>query len=113
MLRWPILLVSLVLATAQSVAGQQDAWNVADVAVVRLAPSEFPELPVVIVLQLEARGCTIPQGDWPRVPGQMGVISGEFLAPGRQSWAVVCSVERASAILVFDSSNMILTFDSQ
>lgn len=84
---------------------QQDAWEAADAATTRLPPSAFPELPDEVARQLDARGCSIPQGDWPRDPDQRGVVEGEFLAAGKRSWAVLCSVERVSAILVFDSAN--------
>ncbi len=53
---------------------------------------------------LNRRGCTIPQ-----VPGDAGlekpnlqnVIKGEFAKPGQIDWAVLCSVNRVSSILIY------------
>lgn len=86
---------------------QEDDWAAADIALTRLAPSEFPELPDAVIDQLDARGCTVPQGSWPARMGR-NVVSGEFIEAGQKAWAVLCSVERVSAILVFDSANSLV-----
>jgi hypothetical protein len=68
--------------------------------VTRLRPSAFPELPHNLVVELQRRGCTIPQ-----VPivagGRHNIIKGEFAKPGQTDWAVLCSVNEVSSILVF------------
>jgi hypothetical protein len=71
----------------------------ADVEIVRLSPSRFPQLPPAIQQELTRRGCAIPQ-----VWGEKGahnVIKGSFIKPNEIDWAVLCSVDRTSAILVF------------
>lgn len=78
----------------------QDRWAEAEAAIVRLAPSAVQRLPAPVVRELEARGCTIPQITGH--PRAHNFARGEFLAPGRKTWAVLCSVGGASAILVFD-----------
>ena len=65
----------------------------------RLRPEAFPDLPPAIAAVLRARNCTVPQpwsSDSPR-----NVIHGEFVERGQQSWAVLCSVNGWSSILVF------------
>jgi len=77
----------------------QDRWKVADAATLRLEPSVFSQLPKNIVSFLERRGCTIPQlfGD----PKPHNVIRGEFARLGQFDWAVLCSKDRSSSIIVF------------
>jgi len=84
-----------------------DVWEAADRAVVRLPPSAFPALPEVVKRDLERRHCTIPQPD----PAAIGpapnrdrvhnVIHGDLQRRGQTDWAVVCSRNRVSTILVF------------
>ena len=84
-----------------------DVWEKADRAVLRLAPSAFPTLPPIIKHDLERRNCTVPQPD----PGAIGptpdrdrlhnVIHGHFRRGRQTDWAVVCSRNRVSTILVF------------
>lgn len=77
-------------------------WSAADSATVRLSPTAFPELPAGIVRTLLARGCTIPQV-W-GVEKSHNVIHGEFARRGQTDWAVLCSRNRESAVLVFWAS---------
>ena len=94
-----MLLVSIPLG-AQEV---QDEWDVADRAIPRLGPSQFPELPAAIRQDLETRGCTIPVRE-PREPWQTrwtNVAQGEYRQRGQEDWAVLCSINRVSRILVY------------
>ena len=95
------LLVACIAACcpAQIPITPQRAWDVADRDVVRLSPAHFRELPTNLVAELQRRGCTIPQV--PMVDGLHNVINGEFAKPGQTDWAVLCSVNRISSILVF------------
>ena len=82
-------------------ARAQDAWTFADIAVVRLPPSAFQSLPIEIQKDLDRRGCRIPQTlDDPK---PHNVISGDFLGRSTKGWAVLCSVNRASRVLVYDA----------
>jgi hypothetical protein len=74
-------------------------WETADRQVVRLRPAAFPELPKNLLAELERRGCTIPQLSM--MEGRQNVIKGQFAKRGQTDWAVLCSVERVSSILVF------------
>jgi len=74
-------------------------WEEADRAVLRLPPNAFTELPASIIADLNRRGCTIPQV--PEINGLQNVIKGEFAKPGQTDWAVLCSVNRVSSILIF------------
>jgi hypothetical protein len=64
----------------------------------RLQPSAYPELPKHLVMELERRGCTIPQ---PYTNRKANVIRGEFLKPGQTDWAVLCTVQDSTTLLVF------------
>jgi len=68
--------------------------------ITRLHPAEFPYLPRNLATDLQRRGCTIPQV--PMVDGgPHNVIKGAFAKPGQTDWAVLCSVNGASSVIVF------------
>jgi len=67
-------------------------------SVVRLPPTAFPELPKNVVAELERRGCTIPQ---PYTNRKANVVRGEFAKPGQTDWAVLCSTQGSTSLLVF------------
>ena len=77
----------------------QDIGAIADSATVRVEPSRFDQLPTEIIRYLVDRGCTIPQS--PFYKGLQNVVAGEFRRRGQQDWAVLCSVDATSRILVF------------
>ena len=90
------------VAFAQLSPEQMKPWEEADRAVLRLPPNAFTELPAGIVAELNRRGCTIPQaGIAGVVEGPHNVIKGHFMKPGQMDWAVLCSVNRVSSILIF------------
>jgi hypothetical protein len=97
-----IVLLALCLTGWSSLGVQttRDDWRRADEAIVRLQPSDFPDLPAELRTALEQRGCTIPQ---PYNAGGLkkNAISGPFTSAGKTDWAVLCSREKRSAILVF------------
>ena len=66
----------------------------ADQQVVRLSPTDFPELPTNVRAELQRRGCTIPQV--PMVEGHHNVIKGEFEKPGQTDCFARCGVFRPS-----------------
>jgi hypothetical protein len=78
---------------------QGNEWDKANREVVRLAPSTFKQLPRELIQELERRRCTVPQVWGSRQPSN--VIRGEFLKKGQSDWAVLCSVNMKSSILVF------------
>ena len=67
--------------------------------ITRLKPEAFPALPSEIAAVLRSRGCTVPQPAGATTP--RNAIRGEFIEPGHESWAVLCSLNGSSAILVF------------
>jgi hypothetical protein len=75
----------------------------ADRHLTRLPPSAFPELPTNIKRELERRGCTIPQVPPDKKP--KNVIKGEFTGKGRADWAVLCSLNHLSTILIFRNAS--------
>ncbi|MBX3266904.1 MAG: hypothetical protein KF831_09385 [Acidobacteria bacterium] len=72
--------------------------------VVRLAPASFKELPLLVVADLEARQCTIPQTFTKREPHN--VVSGSFIKRGEVDWAILCSRNGVSTILVYPSGRV-------
>jgi hypothetical protein len=97
-----VLAASTALCRAQIPAS---SWENADRQVVRLSPKAFPELPSNLRADLERRGCTIPQV--PMIDGRQNVIKGEFSKTGQTDWAVLCSIDRISSILIFwNGSNL-------
>jgi hypothetical protein len=76
-------------------------WLRADDQTVRLKPSAFPNMPAPVRVELESRGCTIPQpagADHPQ-----NAVSGSFISAGHTDWAVLCSRNKRSAILIFQT----------
>lgn len=62
-------------------------------------PSAFAKLPVEVTVDLQRRGCRIPQhGD---IHEKTNVIRGNFAKVGQMDWAVLCSVHGVSWILVY------------
>ena len=102
---FPGLICSVLVATAVSPCFAQfpddlkRKFDQADQKIVRLSPSAFPELPANLVKELERRGCTIPQEAFTK--RRHNVVRAEFAQPGQTDWAVLCSVNRVSSILVF------------
>jgi hypothetical protein len=94
-----LLFSFLTASNAQIPAELQAKLDLADRQIVRLSPTTFTELPSAIVFDLQKRDCTVPQV--PEIAGRHNVIRGEFAKPGQQDWAVLCSVNRVSSILVF------------
>src|SRR5438477_10287344 len=100
--------VALLIATVAPTFAQlpdelKRKFDQADQKIVRLPPSAFPELPGNIVRELQRRRCMIPQESYTKRANN--VIRGNFARPGQQDWAVFCSVNRTSSILVFFNSS--------
>ena len=85
------------LATPWSLA--QGVRATADSAPIRLPPTAFSRLPKNVVSFLQRRGCTVPQTYLSRKPHN--VVHGEFRRRGQTDWAVLCSRDGESSILVF------------
>ena len=93
------LLTVLFFGLAASWSVAQDKWAEVDSATLRLPPAAFSQLPKNIVQYLRGRGCAVPQTYLSREPHN--VISGEFARRGQTDWAVLCSRNGESSILVF------------
>jgi len=84
---------------------QQRSRNLQEMAIlaneqaIRLEPSNFKNLSQEIIQNLEKRRCTIPQ-TW-HIKTPHNVISGEFSKKGQKDWAVLCSINQVSSILIF------------
>lgn len=92
-----IFLVSFLIVAHQ--ANAQDIWQIADEATLRLKSNAFSQLPENIALFLEKRSCTVPQAFGNSTPHN--VVRGQFAKSGQFDWAVLCSRNRVSSILVF------------
>ncbi len=92
-----VFVVASGVTAAQAFA--QDRWTEANAATPRLLPSAFPGLPRAVTQDLDARGCRVPQTHWIETPHN--VIKGHFTRPDRLDWAVLCSRNDTSRILVY------------
>jgi len=86
--------LSITLATAM-----QDKWEQAKREIRRLPPSAFAGLPAQVAKQLVIRGCSVPQSSLATSPHN--VVRGEFAKKGQHDWAVLCSKNGKSTILLF------------
>lgn len=94
-----LLSITITAVFAQLPEDQKRQFDEAEKRIVRLSPAAFPGLPRNVVRELERRGCRIPQGAFTKQPHN--VIKGDFAKPGQTDWAVLCSVNGISTILVF------------
>lgn len=70
---------------------------------IRLLPvASFPSLPDVVAKHLQLRNCMVPQTYEARQPEN--VIHGAFEKQGSDDWAVLCSVDGTTTLLVFFQS---------
>jgi len=92
------LILTIICCGAFANAFTAQEKEIADLQIKRLPPTAFPILPPKIVANLQSRGCTIPQQHG-RDP--MNVVRGAFLKKHQIDWAVLCSINRASSLLVF------------
>jgi len=95
---FPVLLMALLLPCRCGFCQIVD-WAEFDRTVLRLLPSQFLPLPRQIRSELQRRGCTIPQAGDETKPHN--VVRGRFVKPEEWDWAVLCSINRISSILVF------------
>jgi hypothetical protein len=65
----------------------------------RLTPAAFGQLPAAVRKRLESEGCLVPQS--PKLKTPHNVLSGSFGARGQLDWAVVCSKEGETSVLLF------------
>ena len=94
------LLAASIIATAQDtekiVRGHKGDQSF---AFRMLPPATFTELPAPILRDLEKRRCMIPQSYEAKSPEN--VIHGAFLQQGSNDWAVLCSQNGTSTLLVY------------
>jgi hypothetical protein len=74
-------------------------WAEHERKIVRLPPAAFRQLPPGVARVLRIRKCTVPQPALSKTPSN--VIRGEFFAKGEPGWAVLCSVNGSTTLLVF------------
>jgi hypothetical protein len=94
-----LLTVTFAPAFAQLPDDFQRKFDEAEQRIVRLPPTAFPDLPGEVVRAIQRRRCRIPQEAFTKKPHN--VIRGHFMRPGQTDWAVLCSVNGRSSILVF------------
>jgi hypothetical protein len=101
---WMALIAAPLIATAQEeekvVHGHKGDQSY---AFRMLPPSSFTELPAPVLRDLEKRRCMIPQTYEARTPEN--VIHGAFREKGSTDWAVLCSQNGASTLLVYWSGS--------
>jgi len=101
-----VILLTLVIAgLCSSVFAEEEmsVWDIADTKVTRQPPGAFPNLPGGVAKELEKRGCTIPQVF---LGGNGNAIKGYFIRKGQEDWAVLCSINRVSSIMIFEDGEI-------
>ena len=100
--RTSVLALAVLSAATWSGHAQTDMWSAADSTITRMPPSAFPSLPTSIQREIAKRGCRIPQAFGPH---GANVIRGHFAKQGQTDWAVLCSKDGVSTILIFWSGS--------
>ncbi|MGH9776824.1 MAG: hypothetical protein ACRD5I_00275 [Candidatus Acidiferrales bacterium] len=93
------IVLAATLSASQAAPEQEYDWDKAEKEIRRLKLSEFKSLPQAVVKELEEMGCTIPQSYLDAEPHN--AVRGEFARKGQVDWAVLCSKEGTSSIVVF------------
>lgn len=93
------IMVGILSGAFSMAVSNADEWKEAEKQINRLDPSEFSELPNDVVHELKARGCRIPQAYG--LDKRHNVINGRFAAMHQRDWAVLCSKDGFSEILIF------------
>ena len=88
--------IALLIITHTATA---DKWDNAEKAIKHLSPTIYKGLPEGFIRKLKQRGCTIPQSFV--TTAAHNIISGEFAKKGQQDWAILCSLNHSSTILIF------------
>lgn len=94
-----VALFTALLLLTWPVGSAEIDWDKAEREIQRLPPSVFTKLPSRIMAALEEQGCTIPQVYDEAQPSN--VITGSFADPHQVDWAVLCSRNSKSSLLVF------------
>ena len=96
--------------TEQVESGQLDyAGKTMNYRIRRLPVSAFPELPAAVRTTLEGRACMVPQTYEARRPEN--VVHGELWQKGSLDWAVLCSRDGSTSLLVFRSNALALPIE--
>ena len=99
-MRWSAICSLLFLCSASGSAAQSpEAWRVAAQTIRRLPAASFPQLPPGVRSELAVRGCSVPQSFTSGRPHN--VIAGSFARAGQVDWAVLCSRQDSSSVLIF------------
>lgn len=93
------ILFTFILCEISLAESSSDEWNRADHQILRLQPTVFTNLPENIMIEVKKRGCLIPQSYASSHPHN--VIQGQFQVEGQTDWAVLCSTDKISSILLF------------
>lgn len=99
-MRWSGIWILFWLCGVSGLSAQApEAGEVSARTIRRLPPDSFPQLPPAIRLALKARGCSVPQSFTGERPHN--VVAGSFAHAGQQDWAVLCSRQDSSSVLIF------------
>jgi len=112
-MRWISICALIWLRSAPTLAAQSpQEWAAATRQIRRLPPDSFPQLPRPIRSALRERGCSVPQSFTSDRPHN--VVKGSFARAEQLDWAVLCSREGSSSVLIFwgEKANAPTEFDS-
>lgn len=103
---WRLLVLGLVVAGSSLNAHAQAPSRTATQPITRLAPDAFPRLGAPVRNVLVRMRCTIPQPSSTATPHN--VIRGRFISARSSQWAILCSRDRTSTVLVIDDAGKVL-----
>ncbi len=103
--RATLVITLMVVAAINTVSAEEqtDGGRSRESRIIRLQPSAFALLPTQILQALQEQGCTIPQSFVD--PQPHNVVQGELRRKGHMDWAVLCSRDGHSSILVCGNSS--------
>lgn len=105
MIRYALALLGMLFVISHSAVAQESEQIIhghkgdQSYAFRMLPPESFPALPAPVLRDLEKRHCLVPQTYEARSPEN--VIHGAFREKGSSDWAVLCSQNGTSTLLVF------------
>jgi hypothetical protein len=95
--------IAISLVAPAHAEDKPDKWTRAEKEIVRYPPERFNSLPQPVKAFIRSHGCTIPQSADFVATGSppMNVVAGAFGAVDQKDWAILCSQNGHSSILVY------------
>ncbi len=101
-----IIIIPLLFLLLSADWTKSEIWENGLKNIIYLPPSDFKDLPSTIVKYLNNQGYKIPQPYFYKSGGKKyNAIKSRFYSPNKYDWAIMCSKENRSKVLVFISGS--------